>query len=389
MNSNLKIKIWDVPSFYGILGLFIPYAIYRFYNPLKWYKPSLEIDILVIIQLMAFALSLLIVVSGNVLKKKAAYDKSELSILLLHIIGLMGIVIFIYDVINSQNNLLLLTWISSPLEVRSVQDEITSLGTQLSYAGWLACFLTIWKTKSVNNKIFLIFLMLQIIGNLAFIDKTRFIWMMFLIGIGFMQSNNVHKSKLIFKYIIIYALVMIIFFSIFGMQTGKTYESLYAGVYDGIFGDVYLYLNAGFPYLNYVILNGNHAYMPQESILPVYRIFQFIDESLPKLSTILPVQNLPYSTNVGTALQPFASDGGVIFSLFGILVYSFGFDALAIKFYKHLNPYTAFAIGNLCFANLIYFLAPKINNLSFYIFIFVGLIGVYLTLNRKYRRFKN
>jgi hypothetical protein len=369
----------QLPSYYGFWSLFVAYSVFLF-NPLGWNHDSMALDIVIILQMILFY-------SSNKvfgLKVKKIYQVkdsiSHQSILIMHLIGLIGVYLFVREAIYLISLLDVYQILSNPMEIRMVTKDIHTIGIQLSYFGWLAIFLTI--TNKERSLVSYFLLIVQIGGNLLFADKTRIIWILFMIMAGFIIINkNKSKGKLVTIWFVV---IGIIFFVIYGLVTGKTYGHLYDNTNVWLFGDFYLYLGAGFSYLSGLLEGQIYNDQGVVSVFNwAYKIAYFLGFSDVNPSVILNIEYSPYPTNVGTAIEPFFSDGGYVFLAVGLVLYSFIFDLVAVFFIKKNNYLADFAVVNLMFANFMYFLAPKINNLSMILFICIGLVsGVLLVRYR-------
>src|SRR5439155_17556648 len=78
--------------------------------------------------------------------------------------------------------------------------------------------------------------------------------------------------------------------------------------------------------------------------------------------------SMPFTTNVGTFLEPFYRDGGFTFAFAAILVHSFGLDWLGLALLRSGRRLALFAWANLCFVTFISFFTPKITGFPTWLF---------------------
>lgn len=135
----------------------------------------------------------------------------------------------------------------------------------------------------------------------------------------------------------------------------------------------YYYSTSGFAYLNELIGDDMYTGEPIRIFNPIYKLLNMmgitnvdIPDTILDFITVTSDGNV---TNVGTFLEPFWSDGGILYVLIGVIVHSFFFDLLGCLYLKINNGISFYAWSFLCFTNLFICFAPRYNTMYFYIFL--------------------
>src|SRR5215510_7830609 len=142
--------IFFIPSFYGALGWTLTFALYLV-GPITWNPLSAETIAIFVAFYMLFLISTGLLRSfyeRQLLTLDVPYSVNRFTrvIIALHCIGLFGLVIYIIDFSRELGGLegFFLILFSNSLEIRALAGEMTSLGTQVGYAGWVAIWLSVY-----------------------------------------------------------------------------------------------------------------------------------------------------------------------------------------------------------------------------------------------------
>jgi oligosaccharide repeat unit polymerase len=260
------------------------------------------------------------------------------------------------------------------LVIREDVENFATIDVQLSYFSWAAIFWGLMIIRNGNFKIgFLTFvsiiIFIQFIMNLAFIDRTRPIWIVFVSMIGWVFSKNINIHKKIQNSIIIFSVPLLIFI-IFANFTKKVNEDF------GIFGTMTAYIVSGIAYIDNAAVQPFESpkYTPVRTVMPISKTFEFLNliEDVP--NNVLENRSVPFDTNVGTIHEPYFSDGGLPFIILFFPILVFALNSLAQKAFLRRDLAGIFMWANCCFVMAISFFVPKFNSLPFYLFITIFLI---------------
>lgn len=306
----------------------------------------------------------------------------KMLLIVLHGLGLLGLMKYLIDIANYFGgiNYVLFALMNEAASIRGDVDLPTSMGTQLTYFGWIAIGFTIFGiTNKRLSKWWIFLVVMQFVGNLVYIDRTRPIWIMFTALLMILPATERLDTKKILKWMMAAFMTFIILFWVGAEWAGKTY---YEGKFDdpaipGITQVMYAYGVSGFAYFNHMIVNNEPiSYKSERTLYPLLKFLSKFGLTKEPPSPILEFYDVPFETNVGTFLEPFYRDGGFLFVLFGVLIYSFGFDLLALKLLASNDPFAFFVWSNLCFTTLIAFFTPKITQFPIWLFIGLSLISL-------------
>jgi oligosaccharide repeat unit polymerase len=299
-------------------------------------------------------------------------------ILLLHVIGFLGLVQYIIEFSKNLGGItgFFLALVNEAYAIRWEAETSTSIGTQLSYFGWIAIGLTVYQfAKKKISGYWLIPAFAQFLGNLMFIDRTRPTWILFTCLLMILPAMEKLNIKRIFRWTISSLVLTITLFWLVAEWTGKTSSE---GQYEdsllpGITQEIYVYGVSGFAYFNKMLeSNEQISYKPERFFYPLLKSLARLGLASEPPSQILEFYDVPFSTNVGTFLEPFYRDGGLVFVLCGVIFYSFGFDTIGMLLLKSKKPLAIYAWSNLCFTTFIGFFTPKISSLPIWLFTTIG-----------------
>ncbi len=299
-------------------------------------------------------------------------------LLALHVIGFLGLSKYLMDIASYFGgfNYVLFSLLHEAANIRGDIDLPTSLGTQLSYFGWLAIAFTIFGIANKKLSIWwLLLVAFQFLGNLIYIDRTRPIWIMFSALLMIFPSTAHLNLRKILKWVSVVLVVSSILFWFIAEWRGNTYyeDKLDDSVLPGITQLMYAYGVSGFAYFNHMLVNNEPiSYKPERILYPLLKLLSKLNLTEEPPSQILEFYDVPFETNVGTFLEPFYRDGGFLFVFLGVLIYSVGFDILALKLLESKNIFALFAWSNICFTTFIAFFTPKITQFPIWLFIGLG-----------------
>ena len=270
--------------------------------------------------------------------------------------------------------------ISDPIAIRLQGLETTSLGTQISYFGWVAIALSVFEYRRKRlAKPWIVLAFLQLLGNLVFIDRTRPMWILFTAVLMALPTARLRPTvvKSLWIGLLATAAAVAVFVGI-GKFIGKVYgeELLGRSMLPPSLQTTYYYGTCGFAYFNEIIQaeQGDSA-LPERTFYPVMEILSRVGLGGAPPSQVNEFYRVPFPTNVGTALEPFYRDGGLGFTLLGIVLMTFGVDLVGLVFLRMRSGVAVFAWANLCFASFMAFFTPKLNNTPLWLFCGLGVIG--------------
>lgn len=368
------------PSFYGFCAWGATYLIYVS-NFLPWEPAAPEVHLIFILQIALFFVSTLIfstyfsATKSTERSLKIVIVPSVWAAIILHAIGFVGIVKFVLDFSPNLPDSFVSSLFSDSSRIRALGAEMTSTGTQLSYFGWLAIGISMCY-KKINWWLIAISF-LQFFSNLIFIDRTRPVWILFTAFLCFVWTRNNINGWRVFRYLTFLGVVFILLFVAVALWSGKMGDGLFDDNVNPLVGSLYLYLTAGFSYFAHMLQveMPPDYFVPERIFAPLLTVLAGFGLSDLPPPQILDFYEIPFPSNVGTALEPFYRDGGFGFLIFGMLIYSFGFNVLGIWLLRKRNALSVYAWATLCFCNFIGFFTPKIGNFPIWFFVFFGVIA--------------
>lgn len=306
----------------------------------------------------------------------------------LHLIGFAGLGLYLREILEIFDGFagLVGTLFSDSHLIRQADTEL--VGIYLSYFGWMAIPLTAmrWKIDGRPPKLLVAAAVLQVVGNLLYIDRTRPIWIMFVsVLVIFPFVRGFALRQLAARAIAVAVFGIAAFYAI-GYWVGKTGEGFFYYGHVGVSQEVailYYYLTSGFAYFEAIVDSAPIVdYVPQRTLYPLFKMCALLGMCDDPPSQILPFLETPFPANVGTFLEPLYSDGGMPYLWAGILASSFGVDMVALRMLRSTNPYALFCWANLCFVSFISFFVPKIASTPVWLFVFIAAVtGTIRALN--------
>lgn len=261
------------------------------------------------------------------------------------------------------------TLFNDPMQIRAKAAEETSIGFQLSYFSWISLFsgvvyLAEKKAHSIKSWIVLCSCTLIFILNTGFMDRTRPTWLLLLIFFALVsagENKTLYLRKKIIKFIIIITSMIIIF----PLISGKYGE-------EGVFNNIFIYITGGFPYVDAAMNDSNNVnYGIENTFYPVSKMFEIIGIKETLSTQILEFREVPFMTNVGTFIEPFVADGGVLYVLLLTPIMIFMFDFIGLYMYRENTTISMFIWSNLIYCMALAFFASRFTNTAIYLFVFI------------------
>lgn len=384
-----------VPSVYGA-ALWILWLCLYWIRLISWDEPGLLANFLFAATALAFVASAVLVAARyrelpphEARAPQRGSGKVLIALVLaLHLVGLAGITKYVLDFSASLGgvDVFFLLLAEAPHRIRWESEVTSSVGTQASYAGWLAIGLTAhFVSNRRMSRWMLVPCVVQLLANLTFIDRTRPLWILFTSGLMLAPRVRSVPARKLITWALTGGLAAGAVFVGVGTWIGKiSTDRPYGNTsLPPQLENVYFYGTSGFAYFNRVVEVENvHDFVPERTAYPVFKALAAVGTVPPPPNQINDFYSVPFETNVGTALEPFFRDGGLLFTLMGIVVITLGFDALALWFWRRGTALSDYAAAHLCFASFIAFFTPKLP--AFPLWLFCGAALAEALLKRVY-----
>jgi hypothetical protein len=378
--------LFFMPSFYGFASFFLPGVLYLV-KVFQYEETTMAMNVVFVLTCvcmvtsMVFFLPLYARLLGNSTETPASTGRvgvwTQTVLLVGFTIGFYGVAKYTLDVsayLGGVDIFFLTLFSDQTLNVRGALSETTSSGIQLTYLGWMAAtFATGMCSQKRLGNVWLWPVVLTLLSNLLFIDRTRPFWLLLTTGLFVLPSviNKLDFGRL-FQRVTLAALMMLGLFNLIGNTIGKVNV-------EGRFGpsivplsmqNMVFYATSGYAYLNRLFIYDQPGdYVPRALTYPLGKLLNNLGLAPPPPEQVLEFYYMPFSTNVGTFLEPYYHDGGLLYVVFGILIHSFLMDMLSLKLLKHReNSFAIYLWANLCFANTMACFTPKIFSLPIWLF---------------------
>lgn len=386
-SPSLRLTLLLVPSFWGACTWAVAYVAYHL-RLLAWYPTSAFADAVFVCAGIFFVLSCILtrpyydraswaIIRQNESRSYQALGASPIAFLLvLHLIGLVGVALYVRGLAIA-----LAGWqgfvaalLYAPQYLRWANAE--SIGTQLSYFGWVGIGLTVWYLRRRElPRAFWTLVVVQLVANLFFVDRTRPTWIGFTaVLVALSVEVRVSRARAIRAVLWSIALFLIAYFGIAAL-IGKVPT---AGAYGRtslplLLQPFYVYITAGFAYLNQILAQLSPEDFHSGRVLyPLWMFASRLGFGIAPPSQVNDEYWLPFPVNVGTFLEPWYRDGGVLLLCLGMLVQTVVTDFLALSLLRSQRPLAVFAWANLCFSSFIAFFTPKLVTFPIWLFVALG-----------------
>ena len=303
----------------------------------------------------------------------------KILLLALHGIGFAGLLKYVKDFSENLGGVsgFLFALLNEAESIRIEAATARSVGTQLSYIGWIAIGMTVYYLAGKRiSKYWWVPVLLQFAGNLMFIDRTRPLTIFFTAMLMMLITVKTVNLKKVMLWTSGAVLFVLLTFWLVAEWSGKTfYKGMdESSVLPGITQDIYLYGVSGFAYFNYMLQNKQEiSYAPHRLFYPVNKVLSGFGLIPEPPSPITEFYNVPFTTNVGTFLEPLYRDGGLFFVVLGMFLHSFGLNLLCLPLLRSRAPAAYYAWATICFTTFIAFFVPKISFFGTWLFIAIGL----------------
>lgn len=371
-----------MPSFHGLVMWGIGYFIYKC-RFIEWHYTKPEVDIIFFLALLSFLYATLLyfnkykAIVTNIKSNLKFERQPVLFYYFCHAIGFYAAYKFIKDFSvgfgGFENFLVAMFLENQGYMIRELYEDINTSATQISYFGWIAVCITPYmiKTKSIGKFTGILLMILQFFPNLLYVDRTRPVWLIFCTFISYFPLNNNLSLKKIIAGISLVLIGGPLLFVLLALASGRGWN------YDdqsNIYHDLVLYFSGSFAYFNRIYDEIDIYNQPKSLLYPLLKITSSINLTDQPPSQILKFYSLPESANVGTFLEPFYSDGGILYTLIGILIHALLLNSINYFFLKQRTVFFMFLSSNICFINFIAFFTPKIASTPIWLFCFIGII---------------
>jgi len=378
-----------IPSFYGFALFGAAYMLYPFGSGM-YEDPVPELHIICALVVLTFGLATAWFFLRYRERAQAlctAHGETKgpswLLTTVLHVIGLVGILEYVRSLVAHFGSAadVALRLISSSVDVRTA--EVTSIGTQASYLGWIAIWIGLFTEQRGWKRWFLVTMaILQFAANLLYIDRTRPMWIMFVCGLllAVKHLNRLNDKRIAAATCATLGLFLTLFVGI-GAWVGKIDVSS-----DGIRASadpVYFYTTSGFAYLNRILVTEEPDGTLARSLYPFWNgaaRIGVVDPPPPQVNEFL---STPRPTNVGTFLEPMYRDGGILLVAVGVWAHSFGFNWIGLALLRRRTAMCLCGWAVLCFVDAIAFFTPKYTNTPTWIVVGAASVSLVLGVTTK------
>ncbi len=385
MNHPTLTRVLAVPSAYALVGWSLS-AILYLGRAIPWDEPSEATVALIAGTLLMFAGSLWWSLhessrQGHRGDPPPIVEPSLMACWALHALGGAGLALYVRDFAGAMGGIegFVATAIAESYKIRWQAEETVSIGTQISYFGWIAIGFSVMRIRRTGMSPSLVIAsVIQFAGNLLFIDRTRPTWIIFAAAlVGIFALGMPSRRGILTTLGSLSATVGAVFVAL-ATWIGKIPDSHAYGSsgLPVLLQNVIFYLTSGFAYLNRLLTWPEPiSFAPVRTLSPIVNVLAsmgLLPRAPSQVNEEFPV---PFYTNVGTVLEPFLRDGGFAYLLVGIAVQSFFVDWVARRCLHSANPWARFAWATLCFTSAVSFFTPKITTTPVWLFVGLGVIA--------------
>lgn len=399
MKSHVNAAWFMIPSFYGLVMWTFTLSLYGM-RLIDWDASSTAAVQIFLAVLLCFAASAgffykpyaralqriqsRVATLDSLPHERRPWHQSDMTLWALHLTGFFGLGLYLREIMGIFGGFLGLVAVLTADSHLVRQAEIDLVGIYFSYFGWMAVPLTMlrWRIDGKPPRLLLAAVALQFAGNLLFIDRTRPVWLVFVsVLVLFPLLRGLALRRLVAWSAAIAASGIVAFYGI-GIWVGKTgsgFESYGQVNVSQELANLYYYLTGGYAYFEAMLdMSYQYDFVPQRSLYPLFKMGALLGLAAEPPSQILPFIEAPFPANVGTFLEPFYADGGMLYLALGVLASTVGVDFIALLFLRSTSPYALFCWANLCFMSFIAFFVPKIATTPIWLFVFVAVMAGFL-----------
>ena len=299
-----------------------------------------------------------------------------------HLVGFLGLAMFLHSTAIALGGYAeMLTYLTSePWRIRAATLAEDMPGVELTYFGWIAIFLTVlWRVQGKVPLVWVAAAAVQFAGNFLFIDRTRPAWIIFVAVMLIIPYGRFASPRKLITLTATVAAGLLGLFVVIARWSGR-----YAS--GDMYGDtplpywaqgLYSYGTGSFAYFSEVFRGESLAVgLPERTMAPVFKVLSLLGIGPAPPPEVLEFQSVPYEVNVGTFLQPFYQDGGVLYLCVGVVLYSFGWDIVGLLLLRIRDPFAVILWANLCFMTAIAFFVPKVGSTALWLFALMALGSV-------------
>ncbi len=408
MSNHSSVKPANVlllmPSFYGCIT-WIPTSILYLVHLINWNAPAPITLIVILVCAVLYLIASLslypyysrwlrcvraqLAATGVPSVRKAL----KYMVLLLHAIGFLGLFLYIYTFSNALGGYdrFFALLVSQSYVVRWESQFTESIGTQLSYFGWIAASATgsLYALGRVRW-FWLVLLAAQVLGNCLFIGRTRPIWMILTILIGMVPLLRPLTIRATLGIVIVSTAGFLLLFLAMGIWVGKIGDDIVVDRNSPLppnLQNIYMYATGGFAYLDQILVTEDWPTLTIErTAYPLMRVLGLLKITAMPPSQVCEFLNLPYEFNVGTALEPFYRDAGTFGVVVGVLLITIGADIGCLWCWQTNTWFGWFAAANLCFASAMSFSTPKFSSFPVWLFVAFAILTFVSSIGKVFHR---
>jgi hypothetical protein len=394
-----------VPSAYGLGTFSLAFALYKM-NLTGYQRQLAETDLLVLAVCVVMLSATLAFIRPSLQFVDKPYVQVDLErgsqrwggvILPLHILGAYGIWSYVSALVGLFGSWAAVgvAFLTESYQLRWASEDIRSVGTQLSYFGWLAIWLTVLRARRDRLSLLLwAFVAIQFALNLVYIDRTRPTWIL-LVAMLLMLKRHMHATSVRRllggiggAFFVLFALFIGIGAWVGKIQVMEPGYNLWARIPE-LLKPAYMYSTSGFAYFDNLVGSEQQGEgVLTRTFYPLAMVAAKLGLSEAPPSQVLPFMSVPMPTNVGTFMEPFYRDVGVFGVLLGALAISFGGNALAIGFLRSRSEWGAIAWANIAFVSFIAFFVPKVSSVPAWLFVGIPALAMWVGKVRHRQRSK-
>lgn len=376
-----------MPSFYGLVMWVGAFGLYTL-RLVAWNASTSSALLLFGLVIVAYAASLMLfwgryAALKEQLMANAAGDRERFVVpvpvlLVLHAVGLLGLSLYVRDFAGAFGGWqgFFVVFASTSHEIRWQAQLTTSLGTQVSYFGWVAIALTFVSYRERRMTWLLgVLCLVQLGGNLLFVDRTRPVWIvMTTILVAMVPWQRSGTVRLLVRLAILCGLLLSLFMLLASFIGKVPDEGVYGRtVLSPELQNVYVYVTGGFAYFNQMLSHAEPIdWWPSRTLAPLWVVLAKLGLAQLPPDQVIGAYRVPFAMNVGTFLEPYYRDGGVWYCVVGIFLHTIAADAAGLWLLRRRRPLALYGWATFCFVAFISFFTPKLTTFPVWLFLFLA-----------------